>query len=54
MIMLNNYDIAKEAFLKRGEEFGDIDLSGANFSDFQDGETKLSFHSMSEIMIKEE
>ena len=44
MVVLNNYDTTREAFLKRGEEFGDIDLSGVAFTNFQDGKMSLSFH----------
>ena len=44
MVILNSYDITREAFLKRGEEFGDMDLSGVAFTNFQDGKASLSFH----------
>ena len=44
MVILNNYEIAREAFLKRGDEFGDVDSTGFIFTDFKDGKRNLSSH----------
>ena len=37
MVILNDYDTIKEAFLKRGDEFAEVELTGENFIDFKDG-----------------
>lgn len=38
MIILSSYEVIKEAFLQRGDDFAGLHIDGAEFADFDDSE----------------